>query len=107
MGGQTITAEQKAQARALHREGKTCRAIAEIVGISSAAAWNIVTADNNKVRPDAIPARCNVKKADPVVNSATKITIYKQEIPAYAPICATTTKGTYRTNGALSYRGCA
>lgn len=107
MAGQTITASQKTQARALHREGKTCRAIAEIVGISPGAAWNIVSADNNKVRPDPIPARCSVKNAEPVITSKTKITIHKQEIPDYAPICATTTKGTYRTNGALSYRGCA
>lgn len=107
MAGQTITAAQKTQARALHREGKTCRAIAEIVGISPGAAWNIVSADNNKVRPDPIPARCSVKNAEPVITSKTKITIHKQEIPDYAPICATTTKGTYRTNGALSYRGCA
>jgi len=107
MGGVVITESQKIQARALHRQGKTCRAIADEVGISHGAAWNIVSHDNMKIRTDAIPARCSVKNAAPVVTSKTKVTVHKPQIPDYAPICATTTKGTYRTNGALSYRGCA
>ena len=105
MGGKAITQEQMSQARALHREGKNCRAIAEAIGISHGAVWNIVSADNNQVRRNPFPARCNVTKAEPVVTQKTKITIHKQSIPDYAPICATTTRGTYRTNGALSYRG--
>lgn len=106
MRGQKITEQQKTIVRSLSREGKTCRAIADAVGISAAAAWSIVGNSNNKVRADAVPARCSVKNAEPLVTSKTKITIIKTEVPEYAPICATTTKGTYSTNGALSYRGC-
>ena len=104
MGGVVITESQKIQARALHRQGKTCRAIADEVGISHGAAWNIVSHDNIKIRADVIPARCSVKHAVPVITDKTKITIHKTQIPDYAPICATTTKGFYKSND-LDYRG--
>lgn len=103
----SISDEQKALARKLGREGKSCRAIAREVGISNTAAWNLIAADNNQLKADEVPASKNIKAAKPVVTHKTKITIHKQQIPDYAPICATTTKGTYRTNGALSYRGSA
>lgn len=105
MHSPAITSEQKALARKLGREGKSCRAIAKAVGISSTAVWNLIAADNNKLKADEAPVSKSVKAAKPMVTQQTKITIYQQQIPDYAPICATTTRGTYRTNGALSYRG--
>ena len=104
MGGKAITEDQKSKARQLHREGKPCRSIADELGLSHGAVWNIVSHDNIKIHRRAAPARCNVTNAKPVTSPKTKVTVIETQIPDYAPVCATTTRGTY-IGAELSYRG--
>lgn len=108
MRGKAITDEQKALIKDLKREGKTCRAISELTGVSHGAIWKLASAGNAKTQQATQPVKPvqSVVKSEPVVNSQTKITIIaRPAIAANAPICSTTTQGVYRTNGALSYRG--
>jgi hypothetical protein len=110
MRGKAITDEQKALIKDLKREGKTCRAISELTGVSHGAIWKLVSAGNAKTQQATQQAKPvkpvqSVVKSEPVVNSQTKITIIPlATVPANAPICAATTRGIYRGNE-LNHRG--
>src|SRR5690606_28585538 len=102
---------QKALIKDLRREGKTCRAISELTGVSHGAIWKLISPGSTKTQQaktkQAKPAQPvqSVVKAESVVNSQTKITIIaRPAIAANAPICAATTRGAY-CGSELSYRG--
>lgn len=101
-----LSLEVEQKIRTLHREGKTCRAIADQLGIAHGTVWNHVSHDNISMKLASRPAigPKSVVNAQPVITSKTKITVFKTTIPDYAPVRASTSRGIYK-GAELYHRG--
>lgn len=101
-----LTPELEQEIRRMHREGKSCRTIADQLGIAHGSVWNHVSHDNISMKLASKPAvgPKSVVNALPVITSQTKITVLKTTIPDHAPVRASTSRGIYK-GAELHYRG--
>ena len=101
-----LTPELEQEIRRMHREGKSCRTIADQLGIAHDTVWNHVSHDNISMKLASKPAvgPKSVVNALPMITSQTKITVFKTTIPDHAPVRASTSRGIYK-GAELHHRG--